>query len=351
MTNWQNYPEDYRQLEIKQILSAIQSGESVSLVGLSGAGKSNLLGFLSKRIRTNIQFISVDGNRLHQQDNEGFLKLILRSLPDSTFEPEMNILSQIEYALEKILKNERISVCFLLDRMVILNEHQISLLGANLRSIRDIFKYRLTFVIGTRKPIPLENEIAELVIGNTIWLGPLSQSDAIWSIQSFAKRKGITWSGPEIDKILELSGKYPSFLRGLCEAYANEQDRNQENFSVLEPLQIRIQEFWRDNPSKEALEKSRLTDLPILSDKNKNRTMLTDKENKLLNCFRAHPNTILDKDIIIQSVWPEDKVFKNGIRDDSLSQLIRRLRKKMKTDPENTAVIQTVSGRGYIYRE
>ncbi len=264
MTNWQNYPEDYRLSEIMQILSAIQSGESVSLVGLSGAGKSNLLGFLSRRIRTNIQFISVDGNRLHQQDNEGFLKLILRSLPDSTLEPEKNSLSQIEYAVEKILKSEGISVCFLIDRMDILNEHQISLLGANLRSIRDIFKYRLTYVIGTRKPIPLENEIAELVIGNTIWLGPLSQSDAIWSIQSFAQRKGITWTGPEIDKILELSGKYPSFLRGFCEAYANEQDRNRENFSVLEPLQIRIQEFWRDNPSKEALEKSRLTDLPIL---------------------------------------------------------------------------------------
>ncbi len=79
--------------------------------------------------------------------------------------------------------------------------------------------------------------------------------------------------------------------------------------------------------------------------------MLTDKENKLLNCFQTNPNTILDKDIIIQSVWPEDKVYKNGIRDDSLSQLIRRLRKKMKTDPENKAVIQTVSGRGYIYRD
>ena len=298
-----------------------------------------------------MQFFPVDGNRLRQLDNEGFLKLLLTSLSNQTLQNETNVISQIEDEIEKTLLNKGKSICLLIDRMDILNEPQVSLLGANLRSIRDNFKYQLTYVIGTRKPIPPDNEIAELVAGNTIWLGPLSRSDAVWSVKTFAERKGLTWSESEINELIELSGKYPSFLRGLCEAYANGKELKEENLSFLEPLQIRIQEFWKDNPSIEALEKSRLTDLPILSVKNKNTTMLTDKENKLLDCFQSNPNTILNKDIIIQAVWPEDKIYQIGIRDDSLTQLIRRLRKKMKTDPNNKAVIQTVSGRGYIYRD
>lgn len=350
MTYWLNYPADYRKLEIQKILSAIQSGESVSLVGLSGAGKSNLLGFLSNRIRANVKFISIDGNRLQQKDSEGFLKLLLTSLPYQTLQIETNLLSQIEDALDKTIINEGKSICLIIDRIDILNEYQISLLGANLRSMRDNFKYQLTFVIGTRKPIPMENEIAELVIGNTIWLGPLSTSDAIWSIKTFAERRGLVWSQPEIDRIRELSGNYPSFIRGFCEAFANEQDQNEENLMLFPALQGRIQEFWKDKPSKEALEKSGLINLPILSEKVKSKTMFTDKENKLLTCFTTNPNVILDKDTIIRAVWPEDKIYENGIRDDSLTQLIRRLRKKIEADPENQAVIETISGRGYIYR-
>ncbi|MBI4631516.1 MAG: hypothetical protein HY740_07365, partial [Chloroflexi bacterium] len=47
MSLWDDYPRDYRQREVKMILNAAHAGESVSLIGLSGAGKSNLMGYIA----------------------------------------------------------------------------------------------------------------------------------------------------------------------------------------------------------------------------------------------------------------------------------------------------------------
>jgi ABC-type dipeptide/oligopeptide/nickel transport system ATPase subunit len=351
LINWINYPDDYRSKEINQIINAISTSESVSLVGLSGSGKTNILGYLANRVKSKIFFISVDGNRLLQKDDKGFLNLIISCLPIENNENILDPLKQIESGIQKILDDGTQSVCFLIDRLDILNEHQINLLGANLRSIRDAFKYQVTFVICTRKIIPLENEISELVLGNTIWIGVLSQTDAKWSIQTYADRKNIKWSSKEIINIINLSGKYPSFLRAICEAYAQGVNLNVEDLLLSSSLKLRLKEFWLDDPSSEALEKSLLNNNPLISKNISNNIILTEKEFKLLKCFQSSPDTLLDKETIIQSVWPEDQIFENGIRDDSLAQLIRRLRKKLDSDLNNKSSIQTVSGRGYIYHE
>ena len=46
---WENYPSSYRAREIKTLANWIAAGESGSVVGLSGCGRSNLLGFLCHR--------------------------------------------------------------------------------------------------------------------------------------------------------------------------------------------------------------------------------------------------------------------------------------------------------------
>jgi two-component system response regulator SaeR len=69
----------------------------------------------------------------------------------------------------------------------------------------------------------------------------------------------------------------------------------------------------------------------------------------LLEYFRVHPNQVCEKDELIRGVWPEDKIYERGIRDDSLAQLIRRLREKIEPDPSNPQRIHTVPGRGYRY--
>jgi len=76
----------------------------------------------------------------------------------------------------------------------------------------------------------------------------------------------------------------------------------------------------------------------------------TAKEKLLFDYLQSHPDEVCEKDAIIQSVWPEDQIFEQGVRDDSLAQLVRRLRKKIEPDPSNPTVIRTVPGRGYLFK-
>jgi two-component system KDP operon response regulator KdpE len=59
---------------------------------------------------------------------------------------------------------------------------------------------------------------------------------------------------------------------------------------------------------------------------------------------------VCEKDDLIRAAWPEDRAFLEGLRDDSLAQLVRRLRKKIEPDPSNPRHIHTIPGRGYRYR-
>ena len=76
---------------------------------------------------------------------------------------------------------------------------------------------------------------------------------------------------------------------------------------------------------------------------------LTAKEHRLLQAFEARPGEVCEKDDLIRAVWADDKVFESGVRDDSLAQLVRRLRQKIEPDAGSPRYIQTVPGRGYRF--
>jgi DNA-binding response OmpR family regulator len=76
---------------------------------------------------------------------------------------------------------------------------------------------------------------------------------------------------------------------------------------------------------------------------------LTAKEHLLWEYFNTHSSEVCEKDDLIRAVWREDRIYEQGIRDDSLAQLVRRLREKIEPDPSNPRYIQTIPGRGYRF--
>ena len=74
----------------------------------------------------------------------------------------------------------------------------------------------------------------------------------------------------------------------------------------------------------------------------------TQLETCLLAYFIAHAGQLCEKNTLIAHVWPDEKVV-DGIRDDSLAQLIKRLRDKIEVAGAKQSVIQNVRGRGYRF--
>jgi two-component system OmpR family response regulator len=75
---------------------------------------------------------------------------------------------------------------------------------------------------------------------------------------------------------------------------------------------------------------------------------LTATELRLLRYFLSHEGQIVERDILISSVWNENKSLA-GVTDQALDQLIFRLRRKIEEDPNNPTHLVTIKGRGFRF--
>jgi hypothetical protein len=350
MSIWKTYPVDYREIEVQRVLAAVRAGECASVVGLSGAGKSNLMGFLANRPDVFPHpNVLVDCNRLRQNTSAELFRLIRRALGEDS--PAADEFDALDVLIEKQLAENGSKLALLLDRFEILARD--SAIASNLRALRDAHKYQLTFVTATRRPLDPTSELAELFFGHTFWLGPLSESDTQWNVTRYAQRIGQDWDQHVAAQMRKLTWGYPSLLRAVSEAYAGGAQLDWADLREHPAIQRRVKEFWDDDPSESDVRRSALAGLPLLelaaSPQGFDTSQLTEKEFLLLEYLQAHPDEVCGKDALVQAVWPEDVIYERGIRDDSLAQLVRRLRVKIEPDPSDPLYIQTVPGRGYRY--
>ena len=342
MSVWDSYPETYRQNEVRQILRAVRGGECVSVVGLSGAGKSNLMYFLANRAAWDGKFILVDGNRMVRPSVEELFEVLCRS---AEVEPG----SDPWGALEKSIESAETPVCFLLDRFDALPAADLPDAARLLRALRDPFKYKLTYVIATRRPLDAQTELAELFFGNTLFLGPLEAPDVHWNIQRFAARMDMDWDDQEELAMRNLSGGYPALLKAVCEARADGCRLTLRALRKHPAVRRRLAEFWQDDPPQALLQQSQLENIPLLSRgaTSAAQSKFSPKETRLLEALQARPGQTCRKDDLIRAVWPEDAIYEEGVRDASLAQLVTRLRKKLADDSSLGYQIHNVQGRGY----
>jgi hypothetical protein len=338
---WDEYPSDYRQQEMAGLCAAVEAGSCAAVIGLSGSGKSNLLGFFAARAVTPVRRILLDANRQSSPGSEGFCTLALRAFGVDAAPSFQNL----EEAVAGQIEPSPAGVCLVIDRFDACDFG----LHSPLRALRDAFKYRLTYVIGVRDPLDPASELAELFNGHMVYLGPLAPSDAIWSANSFARRNRQDWSTAQIDTLVEFSGGYPSFLRAACEAAAAGCPIIPAELTIHPIVQRRLAEFHESRPSTDLLRLCGLEGLPLL-EKTTGEVSLTAHEQRLYAYLISHMGQVCAKDELVQTVWSEDRIYNQGLRDDSLAQLVRRLREKVEDDPSRPVKIVTVPGRGYLYK-
>jgi len=255
---WSNFRSGYRARELKILASWIQAGNSGSVVGSAGIGKSNLLGFLGNRpeiIQTYLPpnnpatvVISVDLNNLPANDTSTLYRVILRAFYESRTQfddPLPQTIASLymenraardpflpHSALRELFLNlqaRQIRVVLIFDRFDWFCENMSPKMTGTLRGLRDSFKDSICYIAGMRQEVSyladpdVLGELYELLDTYVCWVQPMALEDAQ---QLIADETSHDSGGPDpadAERLLALTGKYPSLLKAACSLWLNSQ--------------------------------------------------------------------------------------------------------------------------------
>ncbi len=301
---WEAYPASYRAREIAILADWIRAGESGSIVGLAGAGKSNLLGFVCHRPEVIGRYlkdsflkpalVQVDLNNLPGPGLATFYRVILRSLYEAQVQlaaVEESLPPTIESLYRKVEEKTDpfLSQSALREALFLLKERRVRLVLVfdpfdpfcrvatrqvldNLRGLRDSFKASLSYLIGLRHELayvrdPAElGELYEIMDTHRCWVGPMAREDARWVVDQVEEATGKSFDEPQIKRLIELTGGYPALLRAasLWLARVSPVPKTEtwiEALLVQASLQARLREVWQGLTGEEQLALAELQSL------------------------------------------------------------------------------------------
>jgi hypothetical protein len=247
---WQAYPDSYRAKELKMLADWIAAGESGSVVGLVGCGRSNLLGFLCHRpdvLRDylptetgSVFLIPVDLLNLPMNDLATLYRTILHAfywvreqLPLEFQQPVINLymenraiqdpfLSQRAlYELFRLFQEQNHQIALVLNRFDRFCQIATPQMINTLRGLRDGFKDTLCYLVGLPQdvaylPDPTAlGDMYELLDSHVCWVGAMSETDARYMLDTVLYTVPPPPSEPEIQLMLTLTGCFPVLLKAV----------------------------------------------------------------------------------------------------------------------------------------
>lgn len=268
------FPPDYREADVKKIMDAIYKLRSVSIVGLAGMGKSNVVRFIVSHPEVKNRYL---GDRagdfvfIHVDcagpgcDERGIYEEILHQLREQmdledVSYPGPNDTRQLQRALRKQISSiePRLNLAIILDYF----DETYHRLGkgffnylAHLRNSRQ--RGNISYVFATRRPLGHLYELQEL-LDDVCRIGPLSYSDALGSIRRDEQRLGRVFSAAEKDKLIAYTGGHPGFLKNACELLkggeidlADPEDEVVGQLLRTDVIRNLCEELWNDMTSEE----------------------------------------------------------------------------------------------------
>ncbi len=252
---WHSYPPTYRAREMAQIARWIAAGQSGSVIGLAGAGKSNLLGFLCHQPHALTQALApylpaegvpvipipVDLNNLPAYSLDVFYRLILRSFYEvrGRFAPPLQeTVSQLflenrgvrdsflaQTALRELffqLRAAPVRIVLVMDRFDRFGRSAPARILDTLRGLRDSFKDILIYLVGMRQEMTylfapdVLGEMYEVLDTHICWVGPMAEEDARRLIAEETRAANPLPDDSEVAALLTLTGGYPALLKAAC---------------------------------------------------------------------------------------------------------------------------------------
>ncbi|MCI0575510.1 MAG: winged helix-turn-helix domain-containing protein [Chloroflexi bacterium] len=247
---WDSYPPSYRAREIQTILAWVSRGDSGSVVGLPGSGRSTLLEFLCHRPDVHIHYLGLDRNVV-------FVPVDLNILPDNTVATLYRVILRAFYhgrhqfipalqqnittlyhknkgardpflpqsALLELLELFRVRqarVACVLNRFDEFCQVAEPELVRTLRGLRDTFKGTLCYLAGMHQEVehlsdlPALQPLAEILDMNVCWVGPLNGTDGRQMIERQLRAAASPPGPADAEWLWQLTGGHPSLIRLAC---------------------------------------------------------------------------------------------------------------------------------------
>ena len=436
----------FRDFEAEKLFNWVKAGESASIVGMSGVGKSNLFNHLRDRdtqakylpsddkrtivIRANFHYVPDFADRsvysllleqLEMLDTERFdideavineIYILHEKMLDAG-DDVLKVQRYFKQAVRMILGNSNRKLVILCDQFDEIYQEASPRLFANLRGLREAYKYRVSYFIFTRdlltNLIDLDaerEEFYELMASNIMGLKPYNHIDANLLLLRIAERNNMDLPEGVSEMLYQLTGGHAGLLRasylGIMEKGLS--DRLDEPNIVQEVLKvpgidIECEKIWRSLSVRERRVLAQLmldavpakTERPILAQLqikgvlSKDNKLFSDLFGKYVGGQEALWERPLYFDVKARQVWVvgdaapkltplEFKLLKllyeragevvvkdelvqagwpeahGGVSDEALTAAISRLRKKIEPDPKNPRFLENVHNQGYVLK-
>lgn len=283
-------PITFRAELLSTLMPALQMGECCSLIGAGGAGKTNLAQFLCRPdvqrhywASDKIWVVAVDTNGLVFSDQPpefATLELIIhrlvmeaeaRGMPPETLERlaathaqvvERQGTGQALRALERVcatlLRREGVQLVLLFDQFDDLWRSLDARFFLNLRYLRDQWKYRLAYLVFTRRrltrlrdDLPAVETFYELFTAHTYGFGPAGEQDLLAALARTLARRRATLDETLARRLAQLSGGHVGLLRALYWAHQGAAPATDEQLATHHAVHDECRKIWLDLDAEE----------------------------------------------------------------------------------------------------
>ncbi|MEZ4592110.1 MAG: winged helix-turn-helix domain-containing protein [Chloroflexota bacterium] len=436
----------FRQNETEKLFKWMQAGESASIIGISGVGKSNLFNHIRDPYTQAHYLGGLDGRTIIVRANFHYIpdfsdrsiySLILEQLEMLDLDAErlgltaqdiahvgqyheqlldakddiLKVQRYFKLALRVLLGHSDRRLVFLFDQFDDVYQLAEERLFANLRGLREAYKYRISYLVFTRDMIPNlldldagREEFYELLASNIMGLKPYAKSDAMSVLERVAGRNKITLTDELRDGLYALAGGHAGLLRAALLGVAPNHDWNKSqaqetavNLLKVPGVEMECDKLWRSLSAHEQrvlLAKAQGINTPqdpAIVMQLQIKGILSEDETAVIFSpifaqFITNQDALWERPLFFdepsRQIWVlgnpaprltqlEYRLFqqmyhqagevvekdelitagwpnaKGGVSDEALIAAIARLRKKIEPDPKTPRFLQNVHNQGY----
>lgn len=282
------YKKGYKSKLIKDIFRQIQQGESFTLMGMPGIGKTEIYQsfdanfefwqelFPKKKI--DFLFISLDLTKLLDISPLGFYKLLLNRLyktitsnikektvldqskeilNESKDKQDLfTIFSSVEELIKLITQVLGYKLCILIDDFATVADFNKQFFNS-LKAIRNINKWKVTLAFSSNRDLlttlnlKILDELYDIFLNKKFWLKPISEKEAFLGMEEWEKERGIKLPKQVKKKFFKISGGHPGYMRALSRVYFDQDEKlsifdekNIEKLADSDPVRARSEKLW-----------------------------------------------------------------------------------------------------------